>query len=112
MTFENQDIQLQTFFPNLETPLGETFVATVNEDVEFSLTSSEINPEDNGFDPGYNIDITENSIIFETVEAPLDSPLYNSADIIVQISTALFSPMYLIQSQQLKESLLIKQQRL
>ena len=79
MTFRNQQIQLQAFFPDLETPLAEPLVGTVNEGVEFSLTSSEID-SDETFTPGYNIDLSDNSIVLETVEAPVENPLYQEGD--------------------------------
>lgn len=79
MTFENQDIQLEIFFPYLESSVGETSVTKVTDDIEFSLISSETNPDDT-FTPGYNIDISDNSTVFQTVEAPLNSPLYNNAE--------------------------------
>ena len=66
MTFENQDVQIEFFSPNLETFSGEQRVVTVGDGVETSVASTEPN-EDNIFSAGYNIDITDSSIIYESI---------------------------------------------
>ncbi|MEM7592101.1 MAG: RHS repeat-associated core domain-containing protein, partial [Cyanobacteria bacterium P01_A01_bin.83] len=75
MSFENQEIELNLFFPDLETSLGESVTATVEEGVEFNADASELFADDT-FEPGYNIDISSNSILFTTADAPIEDPLY------------------------------------
>jgi RHS repeat-associated protein len=80
VNFTGADIQLQYFFPTLDAPARETLIATVNDDVEFSLSSFDDNPSDNDFESGYTIDITSNSILYQSVEAPVEDPFYVSAE--------------------------------
>ena len=79
MTFENQDVQIEFFSPNLETSLGESIVVTVGDGVE-TTTSSKVDADDN-FGSGYSIDITENSITYETSnDVPVEDPVFNSGE--------------------------------
>ena len=79
-SFIGSEIQLQHFFPNLDTDIGVPVTATVDNGVEFDLASYAPNPEDPGFISGYKIDISETSIIYTAVDAPINNPFYNNAD--------------------------------
>ena len=74
------ELQLQYFFPNLDTSARETIVATVGDGTEFSQASSDSDTSVDEFEVGYTIDITENSIIFEVGEAFVDNPQFPDAE--------------------------------
>ncbi|MEL6439389.1 MAG: hypothetical protein AAFQ80_09075 [Cyanobacteria bacterium J06621_8] len=80
MTFNNQELQLQVFFPNLDAPLGEPVNFTVNEEIEFSVPFSETSEIEDSFGSGYIIDIADDSILFQTVASPFENLTYNSGD--------------------------------
>ncbi|NEP51300.1 MAG: hypothetical protein F6K65_21870, partial [Moorea sp. SIO3C2] len=79
-SFLGSEIQVQHFFPNLDTENADPVTATVDNGVEFDLASYDPNPEDTGFISGYNIDISETSIHYTAVDAPINNPFYNNAD--------------------------------
>lgn len=78
--FIGADIQLERFFPNLDTLVEDATIATVGNGVEFNRASSDSDPTTPGFVGGYNIDITRNSIVYETVPSPTNSPTSNFND--------------------------------
>ena len=78
--FIGAEIQLQSFFPNLDNDPLESVSAIVNDGVEFNRASFDSDPSDSGFEPGYNIDITGNSILYTAVEAPVSNPRFNDAE--------------------------------
>lgn len=79
-SFIGSEIQSQYYFPDLDTPLNEPVVATVSNDVEFDIESTNFNPANNEFDPGYTIDISGSSILYTAAETPVDSPFYNPGE--------------------------------
>ena len=80
--FAGSEVQIQTFYPNLQTSLGEASIAIVGDGIEFSSPAYDATPNDNNDDltPGYSIDITENSIIYETTDASLDTYSFASGN--------------------------------
>ena len=70
-SFIGSEIQVQHFFPNLDTENADPVTATVDNGVEFDVASYDPNPEDTGFISGYNIDISETSILYTAVDAPI-----------------------------------------
>ena len=78
MAFENKDVQLEFFSPNLETSLSEPIVVTVGDGIE-STDSIELDAN-NMFAPEYSIDITNSSIVYQTNAASTENPSFSSGD--------------------------------
>ncbi|WP_424098393.1 hypothetical protein [Moorena producens] len=71
-------ITTEYFFPNLDATLIENSIATVGDGVEFNHASGSLN---NGiFQPGHNIDLSENSILYTAVQAPVRNPIFINAN--------------------------------